>query len=482
MPGDERTMNENNLTGKRAALYIRVSTEEQARHGLSLDEQEHELTDYAIEHGAVVVGIYRDEGTTARKNLKRRKELQRLLSDVKANEIDVILFIKLDRWFRNIADYYKVQEILDAHGVDWVAIRESYNTTSSNGRLMLNIRLSVAQNESDQTSERIKFIFEGKKRRKEALGGRLPLGYTVGKNKQIVIDDEKADIVRDLFQYFLDNRFVLRVAQYARNEYGLHYTYQAVKAMLRNDCYIGTFYGIKNYASAIIDSTTWEKVQELASRYQTKTPSKAKMNYLFSGLIVCPSCQHLLVGHSMINKHAGTRTPYYLCSYRYTQEKGYCNFSGTIFEHPLEKHLLKHIGELIKTYQEGNDLEKQYQEDMERRNTKQHSKNIKRVKELKESLNRLKDLYVGGFIDRDTYRKDFKKYNEQLQAVLHNRQPPKRISKATEQVLENGVPAIYWQLSREQRKKFWHAIVKEIHITHYERGRDGKKKYFVVFI
>ena len=101
------------------------------------------------------MGIYADEGVTARKALSRRKELQRFLADVEQGLVDIIIIKCLDRWFRNIADFYKVKEKLDAHGVDWECTREQYNTTTPNGILMLNLKLSIAQNESDQTSERI---------------------------------------------------------------------------------------------------------------------------------------------------------------------------------------------------------------------------------------------------------------------------------------------------------------------------------------
>ena len=180
---------------KRAALYIRVSTDEQARHGLSLGEQRADLERYANAHHYAVVGIYADEGSTARKALSRRKELQRLLDDVRADKIDIILFKCLDRWFRNIRDYYKVQDILDAHHVDWECTQERYNTTTTNGRLMLNIKLSVAQNESDQTSDRIKYVNEGKMKRKEALSGSKIYGYDL-RGTHYAVNPAEATVVR----------------------------------------------------------------------------------------------------------------------------------------------------------------------------------------------------------------------------------------------------------------------------------------------
>ena len=94
---------------QRAALYIRVSTEEQAIHGLSLSAQQETLTRYIQENGLLLAGIYADEGITARKKYRNRVQFMRMLKDVQENKIDLILFIKLDRWFRNIADYYDVQ-------------------------------------------------------------------------------------------------------------------------------------------------------------------------------------------------------------------------------------------------------------------------------------------------------------------------------------------------------------------------------------
>ena len=103
---------------KRVALYIRVSTEEQARQGLSLDAQEQDLRNFAKRKGYSVVGLYVDDGASARKSPFKRKAFKRLLIDVEQGLVDRILFIKLDRWFRSVRDYYKAQDILDSHSVD----------------------------------------------------------------------------------------------------------------------------------------------------------------------------------------------------------------------------------------------------------------------------------------------------------------------------------------------------------------------------
>ena len=137
---------------ERCAIYIRVSTTEQMMHGKSLEAQKEYLTNYAREHNMAVVGIYADEGKTARKELKKRKAIHSLLQDVEAGKIDVIIFWRIDRWFRNLSDFYKVQDILDSHNVRWISTSEpGINMETRDGRLQLNVVLSIGQNEVDTT-------------------------------------------------------------------------------------------------------------------------------------------------------------------------------------------------------------------------------------------------------------------------------------------------------------------------------------------
>ena len=125
-----------------AALYIRVSTEEQAMHGLSVAAQTAALDTWAKQNQVKVVDHYVDAGISARKKASTRPELQRLLRDIEAGNIDLVVFTKLDRWFRNIGEYYRVQDILDKHKVNWKTIQEDYDTSTASGRLKINIMLS----------------------------------------------------------------------------------------------------------------------------------------------------------------------------------------------------------------------------------------------------------------------------------------------------------------------------------------------------
>ena len=163
----------------RVALYGRVSTEEQALKGFSIDAQVDALKEYCEKNSMKIVDIYLDEGISGAKPPLKRPALKRLLEDVESGKIDMILFTKLDRWFRSVKEYFKVQDVLDNNKVEWKAIQENYDTTTANGQMAITIFLAVAQNERDKTAERIKVVLDHKRKNKEAcFGGRAtPFGY-----------------------------------------------------------------------------------------------------------------------------------------------------------------------------------------------------------------------------------------------------------------------------------------------------------------
>ena len=234
------------MKSKRVALYIRVSTEEQARQGLSLDAQLSDLRTYADKHKYKIVGVYTDDGASARKKPFSRRAFKQLIEDIKQNKIDRVLFIKLDRWFRSVKDYYKAQEILDMHEVDWETTQEDYNTTTTNGRLMLNIKLSIAQNESDMTSDRINFVFAQKRARHEICSGKIPFGYE-SQNKRLV-PNENAKYVQPLFEHFVKTQNLTEAARWMCS-HGFYYTYASISHVLKNERYIGRSRGDDEFCS-----------------------------------------------------------------------------------------------------------------------------------------------------------------------------------------------------------------------------------------
>lgn len=452
---------------KRAGLYIRVSTDEQARHGFSLGEQRHTLEEYAARNGFTVVDTYADEGASARKALKTRHELQRLLADVRAGLIDCILFIKLDRWFRNIADYYKVQDILDKHGVEWIATQEDYNTTTSAGRLNLNIRLSIAQNESDQTGERIRFIFDGKRRRHEAIAGHVTFGYKL-EDKHYVVDEPKAAIVRAAFLYYSVHQSIYATHLHINDHYNQSFKLNSIAHMLSNERYIGRFFDIDNYAPAIIDLDLWDRVQKIrAIGRRAEVPRVPKEPYLFSGLLFCPTCGRRLAG-----LHPKPSKKYYRCNY--AAREHICTFSTSIFEPTVENYLLANIEERVSQY--ANQLE--VVQDNSPRDDIEH-----RIATAKSRLDRLKDLYVTGCIDRATYDKDYKQYKAELtQASNESRRQVQELPTNLKNILALGIATLYDGLSISGKKTFWKSIIYKLELTTWTKGVHAKLEFNIIFL
>lgn len=321
----------------RAALYIRVSSEEQARHGLSLQEQRDALTRYAKANKMTVVGIYEDAGISARKPYKKRPALLRLLDDCKAGKVDTILFIKLDRWFRNIAGYYDVQTQLDKYGVTWQATEEDYETRTASGRLKVNIMLSVAQDEADRTSERIKFINDGKRAKGQPAGSKAPLGYIV-KDRQYQIDNGTVDAARDMFTAYIRLQSVLGVKKYMLETWGIDRAYTKYVNYFRNRLYIGEVYGIENACPALISKQDFDIVNDiLRQRSQRCAGVETDRVYLFSGLLHCKEC-----GKTMQSETIKQTYTYYRCRTRMLDNSA-CPHKKRIREDALEGYLLHEL-------------------------------------------------------------------------------------------------------------------------------------------
>ena len=190
----------------RCAIYTRVSTE----HGLdqefnSLDAQYEAASAYIKSQAhagwTLIRSRYDDGGYSG--GSTDRPDLQRLLDDIRSEKIDVIVVYKVDRLTRSLADFAKLVELFDTHGVSFVSVTQQFNTTTSMGRLTLNVLLSFAQFEREVTSERIRDKIAASKRKGLWVGGPLPLGYEM-KDDMIVVIEEQAERVRLIFRRYLE--------------------------------------------------------------------------------------------------------------------------------------------------------------------------------------------------------------------------------------------------------------------------------------
>jgi DNA invertase Pin-like site-specific DNA recombinase len=196
------------VTRKRCAVYTRVSTDERLDQSFnSLDAQREAGQAYIASQraeGWLPVDDDYDDGGYSGGNMER-PALKRLMNDIMADQVDIVVVYKIDRLTRSLADFARLIEVFERHKVSFVSVTQQFNTTTSMGRLMLNILLSFAQFEREVTGERIRDKIAASKRKGMWMGGYPALGYDV-KDRQLVINEAEAATVRRIFQLFAELR------------------------------------------------------------------------------------------------------------------------------------------------------------------------------------------------------------------------------------------------------------------------------------
>lgn len=434
----------------RVDLYIRVSGQEQAIKGLSLEAQQEDLEEYAKERGWVIVGVYIDAAKTARKRLGKRTNFLRMLEDVKQDKVDLILFTRLDRWFRSVADYYKVMEILDAHNCGWLTTQEQYDTTTAGGRLYINLRLSIAQNEADLCGERIGVVLDSKVKHGTVVSGKIPFGYRINEEKRLEVVPENAAIILDAFEHYRSTVSVRATAAYIQRTYGLNWDNIRCRRNLCQTLYIGHYESNgrvnPNFCPPIVPRDLYDDVQKLLSN-NTKANPTGRV-FLFTSILICAECGHRLAG---LQTGYG---PYYRCPQHYSRRT--CDHKKQIREPAVEEWLFTFLG---------GELEKQRLEwEVKEARRKQATASIDRVA-IRRKLSRLKELYVNEMIDLEEYRRDYELYTAQLAERTAPAAEEERPNfEAIEAILETGFRKIYDGLEREEKRTLWRSVIKEIHV------------------
>lgn len=448
---------ENIKKTEEVALYVRVSTEEQALNGDSLRTQREELTKYALSNGFHVYGIYEDDGFSAT-NLKR-PALQKLLKDIEQNKINRILITKLDRLSRGVRNYYKILDTLDDHGVFWQTVFEKYDSSTANGRLHINIMLSVAENESAQTSERIRSVFKTKTESKELISGKIPIGFKKD-NKKLVIDEEKKQIVLDAFEFYKETTSAYQTFQKLDLKYPeLQLNYMRTYRILTNKLYIGikqTRYGdVEDFCPKIIEKETFLDIQKLLKKNARKKSASNSGGYIFQGLLRCAECGYTL-GGKFYSKNAEYSKYYYICKRHHLSLK--CSCKTNFNEKKIEENLLKEFKPQLERYISSY----KYREN--------HFKKLdmsKEITSIENKLSKLKDLYIRDLIRIEDYEKDYKEYMLQLDDLNQKQEKiePKTFNNnlnTLKSLLNNNFLSEYKTFNRLQKRRIWLSIIDHI--------------------
>lgn len=432
-------------------------------HGKSLEAQREYLMAYARDHGMTPVGVYADEGKTARKELRKRKAIHSLLEDVKAGKVDVILFWRLDRWFRNLSDFYKVQDVLDEYGVHWISASEpGINMETRDGRLQLNVVLSIGQNEVDTTSERIRFVNEASIRQGKAIfgDGNMPRGYKLGivdGKKCMVKDPDQEDLVNAFFDYFEKHQSKQGTLRYMQKNYDPEFSYSVLRTMLSSEFYKGTYRGIP-YCPAYLSEERWERIQRISKGKNVKITPSGRI-YYFSGMIRCPVCGQILSGtgcKSIINRKTGEKRDY--CYYRcnHAMIDRICTNRHRLSQNLVESYLLENLEREFELY-------KIRVEDI-RKKKKKEARAPRTEKQIEKEMERLNILFQKGRITWEYYSDQYdalEKEKADLKLVIIEQDPD---YSSIEELLGQDFRAIYNSLTPENRRAFWRNTIRQIHI------------------
>src|SRR5256714_5557134 len=292
----------------RCAIYTRKSSEEGLEQDFNSLHAQRESCDAYIksqrrEGWSPLPALYDDGGYSGRST--DRPALKRLLADIQSHLIDVVVVYKVDRLTRSLADFAEIVDIFDAAGVSFVSVTQQFNTTTSMGRLTLNVLLSFAQFEREVTGERIRDKIAASKQKGMWMGGWVPIGYD-RKERTLTINETEALTVRTIFDLFLKLKNVQRVQtelvrqRLTTKRYpttsgkvlgGLSFSRGHLYRILSNPLYIGEIvHKDLNHAGqhpAIVDQDTWDAVQALLNenRNDNRTKTNAKSQSLLAGLI-----------------------------------------------------------------------------------------------------------------------------------------------------------------------------------------------------
>lgn len=419
----------------RVALYCRVSSDEQAKHGLSLGDQLTDLRAWAEKNGHSVIGEYVDAGISGKRPYPKRPALSRFMDDLEGGlKVDALCFIRLDRFFRSVKLYYQAVDVMDKYKVSWVAILEDYDTVTVAGKFKTNILLSVAEMEADRTGERLRTTLSHKFARGE-WSGKPPRGYSVvGKR---LIPNEIAPIIAEAFRVCHRSCSVVAAQKYL-HEQGIKVVYNTAYRMMVNPIYIGVHDGLEGFCEPLIDRDTFYDIQAMLGKRSDRTNDTGRV-YLFSGLLVC-SC-----GRNLVGQYNPTYSPEkqwrYRCAGCYRDHL--CSNNKYLIESEIEDFLLAKVCQEI--------------EKMSAR--MEYSAPASKPMDNTAKLERLKELYIDGEISRE----DYQKRKNALTAPPVIKTPTPRIKEIA--LSGDDLRESYQSFTRQERRAVWKSVIDRIDVN-----------------
>ncbi|WP_060668633.1 MULTISPECIES: recombinase family protein [Bacillaceae] len=391
-------------------LYIRVSTEKQSEHGFSLEAQQEEGTQAAQRTFGqdIVIENYVDSGISG-KNIKDRPALNKMLKDVAEGTLDAIITYKVSRLSRSLSDSLKIVEEIHREKVRFISIKEGEYGTP-HGNLQFNILASVAQYQREEIAENVQFGMSQRAREGKWNGGQL-LGYNTV-NKELVINQEETEIVKLIFDKYVNEGWGTKKISNYLNEIGKRtkkrktFSIVSVSTILDNPAYKGyiRFNQVVNWETnrrkgknpdhiltkgihePIIDEKTWNKAAELREKRRTGTPRQYSGTFPLTSIAKCPECGSYMTSSYGSKRKDGTKKRYYVCGQYHNKGKSVCE-PNSIDAEWLEKAVFDRLTKALQSDSVIEDITERMNKQMEKH--PMYAEQSKEVKILQSQLTKL---------------------------------------------------------------------------------------------
>ena len=398
---------------KKCGLYMRVSTEDQAREGFSLPEQKERLEAFCKFKGYEIIDYYEDAGISA-KTGNHRPEFERLKDNIKSKRINTIVALKLDRLTRSIYDWENLMTFLDENNAYLDCVNDEINTTSANGKMISRLLMSVSQNEIERTSERTKVGMAGAIKNGH-IPHKAPLGYK-HEDRKLVIDYSTKDIVVRIFDLYYNGLSYKKISNLFNEEKVLgrdNWRDSTIVTILENEIYKGDFVHGKrtnhptyyeDVVEPIVSKEMWEDCQ-----VQKKKNSKSyqrTLTYLYLQKLKCPKCGRILGGKATTKKN-GKSYFYY-----------YCNDCKIELK---EKLINDYFNQFIAELTQYDEVVNQFFLPMIKQKFDEPKEQLeKEINNQKNKLERIKKAYINGVFELKEYNEE-KKIVEKAISELENK-------------------------------------------------------------
>ena len=441
----------------RIAKYVRCSSDEQKKNGYTIGDQLDLIEEFASEHELASVGEYVDEGISATLEISKRKDLARLIEDAKSGKFDIVVFKCIDRFFRNVGEYYECQKQLRAAGVTWISIEESdLDPDDDDAAFKINIYLTMAEYEARKTSKRIKFNNKMRIKNKQVVVGAQSFLFpwtVAGEKRQrhLIKNKEKEEMTLDILDFFEKHQSKAATLGYINIKYGMKMVMNSLTQLLTDTLLYGEYKGVQDYVEPYISKERFDRIQDILKRNARYSNTHDRV-FLFSGLIKCPGCGNNLSGN--YGKQDGKYETYsYRCNAHRVRK--ICAFNKSISERKIENQLLDNLEVYIT-----NEIAKvETIEEIQPKNN-----NAIKAKKLKAEMERLNMMFRKGRIEEAEYDEEYYKLEKSLKGIEVAEPTQKRNLDSIKGILETDYRGIYEQLTKENKKAFWRSFIREFAI------------------